>query len=198
MAPCTWADYHSLTEGAHGVRTALPHSRQGAEKERRDQGQDTIKDPTPMTYFLQLGPPPEVSEPPASCELSKCPAHEPQGTFYPETLADDHPEGHQLRKAQEHKAGHTHLISSMQWASRKKRARSILSPHPKDPQGLSSHLFLNTVSIQGIGWGSFCLSDVIQGQSGSWWGLGFCLGLIHDYGVWQRLPGRFGIGYMYT
>lgn len=67
-----------------------------------------------MTYFLQLGPLPEVSEPPTSCGLSKCPPYEPQGTFYPETLADVHHEGYQLRKAQEHEARHTHLISSMQ------------------------------------------------------------------------------------
>lgn len=115
MAPYTRADYPSLAEGARGVRTALPHSRQGAEKEREGiGGQDTLKDKSPMTYFLQLRPLTEVSEPPASCGLSKCPPHTPQGTFHPETLADVHHEGHQLSKAQEHEARHTHLISSMQ------------------------------------------------------------------------------------
>lgn len=84
------------------------------ERERRDRGQDILKDTSPMTCFLQLGPLPEVSEPPTSCGLSKCPPHAPQGTFHPETLADVHHEGRQLWKAREHEARHTHLISSMQ------------------------------------------------------------------------------------
>lgn len=52
------------------MRISLPHSRQEAEKEREGEGQDTTKDPTPVTYFLQLGPPPKVSEPPTNCGLS--------------------------------------------------------------------------------------------------------------------------------